>query len=197
MAKLISIAHCMFVNIPFRCRRRPSLHTRPKSNRTRLDEVNKCSSVQGDEALTSRPRRQRSAPIQFVARPSNAGGDAGISEPPKPTCWSAKEDKELTKLVNKYGTSWRDCLDNSRIWKKKFEHISDEAARDRLRRRWHVISSSRFSDSNDDGFFSQHNDLCEVCNEPGELLCCGSCNLVFHVKVSNNNDRWTANCAKI
>lgn len=31
-------------------------------------------------------------------------------------------------------------------------------------------------------FFEQHNDLCEVCNTPGELLCCATCNLVFHVE---------------
>lgn len=34
---------------------------------------------------------------------------------------------------------------------------------------------------NDKDFFDQHNDLCEVCNQPGELLCCATCNLVFHV----------------
>jgi len=27
----------------------------------------------------------------------------------------------------------------------------------------------------------QHNDLCETCGEAGELLCCSSCNLVFHL----------------
>jgi len=26
-----------------------------------------------------------------------------------------------------------------------------------------------------------HNDLCETCGEAGELLCCSSCNLVFHL----------------
>eukprot|EP00984_Skeletonema_dohrnii_P015091 scaffold6458_cov107-Skeletonema_dohrnii-CCMP3373.AAC.1 len=31
-------------------------------------------------------------------------------------------------------------------------------------------------------FLEQHNDLCEVCNTPGELLCCATCNLVFHVE---------------
>jgi len=30
-------------------------------------------------------------------------------------------------------------------------------------------------------FLDQHNDLCEVCGAPGELLCCASCNLVFHM----------------
>lgn len=30
-------------------------------------------------------------------------------------------------------------------------------------------------------FISQHNDLCEVCNMPGELLMCNTCNLVFHL----------------
>lgn len=33
---------------------------------------------------------------------------------------------------------------------------------------------------NEKDFFDQHNDLCEVCNCPGELLCCSTCNLVFH-----------------
>lgn len=26
-----------------------------------------------------------------------------------------------------------------------------------------------------------HNDLCETCGKPGELLCCSTCNLVFHL----------------
>ena len=30
-------------------------------------------------------------------------------------------------------------------------------------------------------FLEQHNDLCEVCNLGGELLCCSTCNLVFHL----------------
>jgi hypothetical protein len=30
-------------------------------------------------------------------------------------------------------------------------------------------------------FIKQHNDLCEVCDETGELLMCSTCNLVFHV----------------
>ena len=30
-------------------------------------------------------------------------------------------------------------------------------------------------------FIDQHNDLCEVCNQPGFLLCCEKCNLVFHM----------------
>lgn len=31
-------------------------------------------------------------------------------------------------------------------------------------------------------FLSQHNDMCEVCNGAGELICCSTCNLVFHLK---------------
>ncbi len=34
---------------------------------------------------------------------------------------------------------------------------------------------------NDQDFFDQHNDHCDVCNQPGELLCCASCTLVFHI----------------
>ena len=30
-------------------------------------------------------------------------------------------------------------------------------------------------------FLDQHNDLCELCNEGGDLLCCSTCNLVFHL----------------
>ena len=30
-------------------------------------------------------------------------------------------------------------------------------------------------------FIDQHNDLCEVCSQPGFLLCCEKCNLVFHM----------------
>ena len=35
-------------------------------------------------------------------------------------------------------------------------------------------------------FLDQHNDACEVCNQPGELLCCSTCNLVFHADVSTS-----------
>lgn len=33
-----------------------------------------------------------------------------------------------------------------------------------------------------DEFLSQHNDFCEVCSGAGELICCSTCNLVFHLK---------------
>lgn len=31
-------------------------------------------------------------------------------------------------------------------------------------------------------FLNQHNDFCDVCNLGGELLCCSTCNLVFHLE---------------
>ncbi|EJK48614.1 hypothetical protein THAOC_32574 [Thalassiosira oceanica] len=34
--------------------------------------------------------------------------------------------------------------------------------------------------ANEQDFLDQHNDYCEVCNQPGELLCCATCNLVYH-----------------
>jgi hypothetical protein len=30
-------------------------------------------------------------------------------------------------------------------------------------------------------FIDQHNNLCKVCNQPGLVLCCEKCNLVFHM----------------
>ena len=39
--------------------------------------------------------------------------------------------------------------------------------------------ASNFLDKQD--FFYQHNNLCEVCNQPGVVLCCATCNLVFHM----------------
>jgi hypothetical protein len=33
-------------------------------------------------------------------------------------------------------------------------------------------------------FLDQHNDLCEVCSQGGDLLCCNTCNLVFHLLCS-------------
>ena len=50
-------------------------------------------------------------------------------------------------------------------------------------------------------FLRQHNDLCEVCNTGGELLCCATCNLVFHMKCARPSlkvmppDEWScAHC---
>jgi hypothetical protein len=34
---------------------------------------------------------------------------------------------------------------------------------------------------NEQDFFEMHQDHCEVCNEPGEVLCCATCSLVFHI----------------
>ena len=31
------------------------------------------------------------------------------------------------------------------------------------------------------GFKDKHNDLCEVCDRDGDLLCCDSCSLVYHL----------------
>ena len=64
--------------------------------------------------------------------------------------WSETEDAELTKLVNKHGNSWRDCLDDSTIFQEKYKHISDESARDRLRSRWRTIRKNTIDWSKQD-----------------------------------------------
>ena len=47
-------------------------------------------------------------------------------------------------------------------------------------------------------FLDQHNDLCELCSEGGDLLCCSTCNLVFHLGCTRpklakvpTKDRWS------
>jgi hypothetical protein len=35
---------------------------------------------------------------------------------------------------------------------------------------------------NSEEFLNQHNDTCDVCSLGGELLCCSTCNLVFHLE---------------
>ena len=40
---------------------------------------------------------------------------------------------------------------------------------------------------NESDFFDQHNDLCEVCGLPGEVICCATCNLVFHMGCARPN----------
>ncbi len=42
-------------------------------------------------------------------------------------------------------------------------------------------NDSDVSSMDEEEFLNQHNDLCEVCNTGGELLCCATCNLVFHM----------------
>ena len=74
-----------------------------------------------------------------TTRGTSAPGERDIESTKPSIDWSEKEDAELTKLVNKHGTSWRDCLDDSRTFQNKYEHISDESARDRLRRRWRTL----------------------------------------------------------
>jgi len=41
--------------------------------------------------------------------------------------------------------------------------------------------SASLSSMDSEEFREQHNDLCEVCNDAGELICCSTCNLVFHL----------------
>lgn len=43
-------------------------------------------------------------------------------------------------------------------------------------------SSASIVSMNSQEFLDQHNDLCEICNVGGDLLCCSTCNLVFHLK---------------
>jgi len=50
---------------------------------------------------------------------------------------------------------------------------------------------------NEKEFLDQHNDLCEVCGEAGELLCCATCSLVFHLpcirpkRLKDPSDDWS------
>ena len=50
---------------------------------------------------------------------------------------------------------------------------------------------------NEKEFLDQHNDLCEVCGEDGELLCCATCSLVFHLqcirpkRLKDPSDDWS------
>lgn len=41
---------------------------------------------------------------------------------------------------------------------------------------------SREESMNSEDFLNQHNDTCDVCSLGGELLCCSTCNLVFHLE---------------
>lgn len=58
-------------------------------------------------------------------------------------------------------------------------------------------TSSKMSSINTEDFMEQHNDLCEVCNVGGELLCCNTCNLVFHMACTRPllqkipSDKWS------
>ena len=38
------------------------------------------------------------------------------------------------------------------------------------------------NDSDEEEKVDQHNDLCHVCSEGGEVMCCDTCTLVFHPK---------------
>lgn len=42
--------------------------------------------------------------------------------------------------------------------------------------------SDSLESMNSEEFLNQHNDTCDVCSLGGELLCCSTCNLVFHLE---------------
>lgn len=63
-----------------------------------------------------------------------------------------------------------------------------------------VDKKDKNTKNEDDEFFAQHNDQCEVCDKGGELICCSTCNLVFHLECNRPHipdppDTWScAHC---
>lgn len=75
------------------------------------------------------------------------------------------------------------------------EESAEEAPKESKPRKQRASKRKRLGVGDDEGskagsvasmdseeFRNQHNDLCEVCNGAGELVCCSTCNLVFHLQ---------------
>lgn len=82
------------------------------------------------------------------------------------------EDDESSETDGKAKSSSRSRREGSeRLANKKTDDDKDNSS----------SSSSDGVSMNSQEFLDEHNDECEICNNPGDLICCATCNLVFHL----------------
>ena len=132
---------------------------------------------QYEEALEAGGEEDADDDGKYVKGEENVDGDSSSSE---------EEETEEDNMIEGEG---EDMEEDSDVGDSEAEPSKPKATPKR-RGRPPKSESSKKSKSpraapkvvlNEQEFFDQHNDLCEVCNQPGELLCCATCNLVFHV----------------
>ena len=93
-----------------------------------------------------------------------------------------KSNAEHAIAFYEYMLAHDDEDDESENREEKEEEEEDEKANDEEDDGTGEKEEESLQSMDSQEFLNQHNDLCDVCNIGGELLCCSTCNLVFHLE---------------
>ena len=104
-----------------------------------------------------------------------------VNEKAKGTNVASEESKEGSDKADQERTSKEKMKKEKRQRKKNGGSAKDGTGEDGVEDDEEVSRVSVVSMDSQE-FLNQHNDVCEICNDGGDLLCCSTCNLVFHLK---------------